>query len=169
MQQDVLSSSLIDLTREIRNPQGVSFDPEKISLTGTYTDQLSAYRAKKLWTEALEVNFLLDTGHDFVMSVESDIEDACFRLNCEFVTACGRYAFWRLTHNQAPEVQYLIETAHIPNSESRHQEFLAAPDLRSVDDPSEPLIFRRLQRPSAGSGFGAWLRNALLRLAKLRP
>jgi hypothetical protein len=37
-----------------------------------------------------------------------------YKVRCDFQTACGRYAFWRLTHHQAPEVQFLLETAHLP-------------------------------------------------------
>lgn len=94
----------------------VRFDTERLLIRATYSDQLSAYRARRLWTEAFESQFLLDTGHDFRLEICSNLTEHSFALTCEFLTACGRYAFWRLTHNQAPDIQYLVETAHIPSS-----------------------------------------------------
>ena len=92
---------------------GVSFDLERLRLEGYYSDQLSAYRAKKLWIAAFEKSFLLDFSHDFDIEVHSDLQALTFHLRCDFLTACGRYAFWRLTHNQAPDVQEIVETAHL--------------------------------------------------------
>lgn len=114
---------------EFRRSEGVSFDPEEVVLEGVYRDELSAYRARRVWREALESNFLLEVKHDFNLSVDFEEEAGQFKLRCDFGTACGRYAFWRLTHNQAPETQYLIETAHIPLCESRQQELVSAADL----------------------------------------
>jgi hypothetical protein len=94
----------------------VLFDLQGIQLEGVYGDELSAYRAKKTWMRALETSFLLDLNQDFSLTVSRD-EAGHFCVVCEFQSACGRYAFWRLTHNQAPEMQYIIKTAHIPQSE----------------------------------------------------
>lgn len=117
----------------------VRFDPENVTLKGNYRDELSAYRAKQIWNEALESHFLLDFGQDFALTVTSHSEEGRFELSCDFKSACARYAFWRLTNHQAPEVQYVIETAHIPNCELRHEEFLTAPDLRSTEEDSSYL------------------------------
>ena len=94
---------------------GIWYDPERIVLEGAYSDQITAYRARRRWISTLETNFLLEERHDFRVKVVNDEERNSFRVRCDFLTACGRYAFWRLTHNQAPEVQYLIETAHLPS------------------------------------------------------
>ncbi len=94
----------------------VSFDLERIVLEGYYADELSAYRAKKTWARTLETSFLLDLDFDFKIVVEHT-EQPFYSVRCDFSTACGRYAFWRLTHNQAPEIQYIIRTAHIPTTE----------------------------------------------------
>jgi hypothetical protein len=94
---------------------GVWYDPERVTLEGAYSDQVTAYRARRRWIRTLEMNFLLEGKHDFVVKVVLDEREGNFRVRCDFLTACGRYAFWRLTHNQAPEVQYLIETAHLPS------------------------------------------------------
>jgi len=134
----------IELTREVTFTPGVCFDPEYASLEGTYTDQISAYRARRVWTEALETNFLIDSGHDFLIKVESFVDEGRFTLKCDFLTACGRYAFWRLTHNQAPEAQYLIETAHIPFSEARITEHSFGADL-APREGHEPLILDQNQ------------------------
>ena len=104
---------------------GVWYDPDRIVLEGNYSDQITAYRAKRRWIKAFESNFLLEGNHDFKISVAQQVESGEFRLRCDFLTACGRYAFWRLTHNQAPEVQFLLETAH-------HPSVAAFPEMRGV-------------------------------------
>lgn len=106
---------------------GVVFDADKMAVQGVYRDQLAAYRAKKLWSSALQKNFLLEAGHDFALDVNSSLETHVFVLRCDFLTACGRYAFWRLTHSQAPEVQYLMEIAHVPQPLS-----LDMPEIRQA-------------------------------------
>lgn len=127
---------------------GVWFDPERIVLEGNYSDQITAYRAKRRWARAFESNFLLESSHDFKLTVVQQEEGSEFRLKCEFLTACGRYAFWRLTHNQAPEVQFLLETAH-------HPSLVAVPDLKTkipemdfelFDDCEPSVLARHLRR-----------------------
>ncbi len=140
---------------------GVCFDAEHIVLHGTYTDELSAHRARKAWAEILEYHFLLENGRDFAYRLTPDYEHMLFTLECEFLSACGRYAFWRLTNHQAPEAQYQIETAHIPESHRRQDEFLSAPDLRPLYD--EPLVTRGLNGPSRGV-LGSWLKRVMDRI-----
>jgi hypothetical protein len=116
---------------------GVCFDPEEAVLEGVYTDELSAHRAKKGWAKALENTFLLTQGYDFVASIQPFSEQKRFVLKCEFSTACGRYAFWRLTHAQAPDAQYLIETAHIPRNTGNDSK---RKDADIVDREASPSI-----------------------------
>ena len=144
MRSEVYQSQVIELNESI-DSEGVTFDPEEISLHGCYRDEISAHRAKKLWIETLETNFILDNEYDFFMDVQELGDGHGFLLSCEFQTASARYAFWRLTNNQAPEAQYVIETAHIPYCESRHEDILRAPDLRSIHE--EPMIFSGAYRP----------------------
>lgn len=120
--------------------EGVCFDPDEISLLGIYSDELALFRARRKWNEILERAFMLEGKQDFVIETVSEADMNAFRLVCRFNTACGRYAFWRLTNAQAPEAQYEIETAHIPNSPSRNLEMTTAPDLMPVFDT--PLIVR---------------------------
>ncbi len=134
MAQEQFGHQPIELTDEFQWSEGVSYDPEHITLEGTYTDQLSAYRARKVWQETLEGNFLLESEHDFTLKVCSHAVEHRYVLRCDFLTACARYAFWRLTNNQAPEAQYIIETAHIPNGELRQDDLLEVPDLRSIHE-----------------------------------
>lgn len=119
----------IELTREYPRGCHVAFDADTAALEGHYVDELSAFRARKVWIEILENNFLLEKDHDFQTQISGDIEEGSYVLRCTFQTACGRYAFWRLTNSQAPEAQYTIETAHIPNAESLYEQILRAPDL----------------------------------------
>lgn len=130
MRNELANSKHVELSKELSFPGDVRFDPDRITLHGRYADQLSAYRAKKIWSETLETCFLLEPDHDFNLDVKSSLTDGEFMLNCSFASACGRYAFWRLTNEQAPEAQYILETAHIPNSESQLDNLIGAPDLR---------------------------------------
>ena len=138
-----MAKQLPESKEETELKPGVCFDPEEALLEGVYEDELSAHRAKRGWTKALETNFLLDIDHDFYLKVKS-ANSQHHVLICEFKTACGRYAFWRLTHNQAPDTQYVIETAHIPNAEAHLAEISYSKDL-------EPFVDRELEdyRPKA--------------------
>lgn len=118
----------------------ICFDPENILLEGWYRDELSAYRAKKIWQETLAHYFLLESDDDFDLTV--DKIGGAYRLSCGFYSACARYAFWRITNDQAPEAQYIIETAHIPQTESFNQEHISAPDMKPITD--DPLILTGL-------------------------
>lgn len=99
---------------------GLWYDAEKLVLEGIYLDEVSAYRARRSWIKAFEMNFLLEEIHDFKVKVGFDSDEQRYHVQCTFVSACGRYAFWRLTHHQAPEVQFILETAHLPHVTSVH-------------------------------------------------
>jgi len=148
-----------DLAENIELSDGVCFDPDNVSLRGCYSDELSAHRAKRLWVETLENCFLLEEGHDFSVRVRASLEKAQFVLVCEFGTACARYAFWRLTNNQAPEAQYVIETAHIPVCDSRQEDILRAPDMKSIHE--EPFILRGSGDADGKSGLSGLLRTII--------
>jgi len=153
MRGDSISSQLVDLTN-FPVSEGVAFDPESVTLRGLYKDEISAHRAKRLWIETLESNFLLELDYDFELSVISVLDHDLFYLSCSFSTACARYAFWRITNNQAPEAQYIIETAHIPMCESRHEDILRAPDMRCIYE--SPFIYKGIypfspRRPRFGN------------------
>jgi len=94
---------------------GLWYDAEKLILEGIYLDEVSAYRARRSWIKTFEMNFLLEEIHDFKVKVIFDREEGRYHVQCTFTSACGRYAFWRLTHHQAPEVQFTLETAHLPH------------------------------------------------------
>lgn len=93
---------------------GLWYDADRLVLEGLYLDEITAYRARKRWIKTLESNFLLEEQHDFRIKVRVVADAGRYRVRCDFISACGRYAFWRLTHHQAPEVQYMLETAHLP-------------------------------------------------------
>jgi hypothetical protein len=166
MQDKAQNSIVIELSNGMSWQPGVCFDPQEITLEGAYFDEISAYRAKRVWTSVLESSFLLESRHDFTMTVARGVGLDCYVLRCDFTSACGRYAFWRLTHNQAPEAQYVIETAHIPNAEAHHRAFLNAPDLRAVDEPS--MLFQRPPGLPGRGGVTGWIGSLLGRLLR-RP
>ncbi|MEZ4753584.1 MAG: hypothetical protein R3A13_04640 [Bdellovibrionota bacterium] len=140
MYTERLKSKIVELNQVVELEEGVCFDPDRISLEGIYRDEISTYRAKRVWIEALESTFLLDHNHDLCFLIGRYGDSNKFFLSCQFVTACARYAFWRLTNHQAPEAQYLIETAHIPDSELRQEDFLSAPDMRPLYEEPDILL-----------------------------
>ena len=147
MHQDVSYSQPAELTAEFGGPQ-VSYDSELVMLTGSYRDELSAYRAKKIWQRTLQDSFLLEPKQDFVARVQVDASG--FTLSCSFISSCGRYAFWRLTNGQAIEAQYIIETAHIPTGEAHLEQLISAAEMRELDP--EPLLTHDFPpRPTSGS------------------
>lgn len=163
MSHDVRHSEALDLTVDNAERSAVSFDPAGIVLKGRYFDELSAYRARKIWAETLEANFLLDRDHDFSLAIIHDSIRDLFELHCNFHTACARYAFWRLTNNQAPEAQYQIETAHIPVSERLQDAFMRAPDLQP-----EPTVLRGvLNEPlPARPNLLGWMRDIMSKVVR---
>jgi hypothetical protein len=133
---------------------GLWYDAERLLLEGIYLDEVSAYRARRSWIKAFEMNFLLEDIHDFRVKVSFDVEESHYRVQCSFTSACGRYAFWRLTHHQAPEVQFALETAHLPHvatmrfvdsiidadEEALSQVFCAAPEEKPESEVFKEML-----------------------------
>ncbi|MCI5064923.1 hypothetical protein MRY87_04270 [bacterium] len=135
------------------------FDGDEIALEARYADELSAYRAKRVWKETFESYFLLENESDYVLSTavfegqeDEEAEGLGFLLRCHFTSACARYAFWRITNAQASEAQFILETAHVPFSEQtwlRHQlapEFQERPHQQPQDGDEAPLILNHDQK-----------------------
>jgi hypothetical protein len=107
------------------------------------------------------MHFLLDEGLDFSLKVKLLRVGSYFKVQCVFLTACGRYAFWRLTNHQALEVQCILETAHLPRPLcvlSSHSEI---DDGEEMTD-AELDQFRVCRTPTGDSGApevqGTWFR-----------
>ncbi len=132
MQKSELEATVIALMAGVEFRGEVFFDPDIIMLEGRYSDELSAHRARRSWVKIFEASFLLEPEHDFLLTVSLMTDEDGFALRCSFVSACGRYAFWRLTHGQAQDAQYLLETAHVPSSLHNSAMLVGAPDLRRV-------------------------------------
>ena len=92
-------------TEIARQKPGLIYDADTVTLVGKYTDELSAHRARRQWVDLLNSYFLLERDRDYEMFVTSSLEESYFVLNCCFISACGRYAFWRLINHQAPEAE----------------------------------------------------------------
>ncbi len=107
-----LGASFSDLT-VTKGDQGLIFDAEGVTLVGRFSDELSAYRARKQWREVLKTYFLLEEQRDYDMSVMSSPENGYNLLSCFFTSACGRYAFWRLINDQAPEAEEKLGEANL--------------------------------------------------------
>lgn len=98
-------------TETVKERRGLIFDAEGVNLTGQFTDQLSVYRARKMWVQTLNNYFLLEQERDYEMEIAEGAEAGTWKLNCVFLSACGRYAFWRLINHQAPEAELRLSGA----------------------------------------------------------
>jgi hypothetical protein len=97
-----LKNTSLDISRY---KQGLIYDADAVTLLGKYSDELSAHRSKRSWIELLNSYFLLEPDRDYDIFVEAILEEEHFVLSCFFTSACGRYAFWRLVNQQAPEAE----------------------------------------------------------------
>jgi len=126
------NSSTSEVAIEIEN--GLTYNPDQISIEGAYADELSVQRVKKTWCTILETDFLLIPKTDFELQKEQNSDTGNFTIKCCFTSACGRYAFWRLLNEQAPEVQFLLETAH---ESHRFQDYRSFIDSVTTPEPKQ--------------------------------
>lgn len=117
---------------ELAKRSGLIFDAEGVTLIARCNDELSAYRAKKNWVLVLKSYFLLELERDYELSVLASPEQGYFTVSCFFISACGRYAFWRLINDQAPEAELKLGALQTSNS-----------------SPCRPSLFGRLKSPSS--------------------
>jgi len=129
MRDDADKSQIADFIDESHSGISIQFDLDQMSLQGSYLDELSCHRAKRVWKEVLERTFLLKKDQDFILTAKESSEENAFLLLCLFDSPSGRYVLWRLANDQAPESQYTIETAHVPDSTLMHDSFISAPDM----------------------------------------
>ena len=109
-----------------RTKHGLAFHADGAALIIAFSDELAAYRARKVWTETFRNYFLLERDRDYEIWVSQTAqEDDCFVLSACFVSACGRYAFWRLINQQCPEVEKRLMGIRLPtkeqNSSAEHE------------------------------------------------
>jgi hypothetical protein len=102
---------------------GLLFDADGVTLIARLKDELSAYRMRKTWKEVLAGYFLLEQERDYEMSIVCVPEHDYFVLNCFFISACGRYAFWRLMNDQAPEAELKLSIINKKTSKSKKLSF----------------------------------------------
>ncbi len=90
----------------------VTYDTDKVSILGEFDNEMAAYRTRKEWVQILANYFLVERDRDYSLNIEALKNDkknqTRFKLECSFSSACGKYAFWRLINNQAPEAEKLI-------------------------------------------------------------
>jgi hypothetical protein len=125
---------------EIEN--GLTYNPDQISIEGAYPDELSVQRVKKTWCTILETDFLLIPKTDFEFNKEQNTDAENFTIKCRFTSACGRYAFWRLLNEQAPEVQFLLETAHESHRFQDYRSFIES--VTSPEPQTQKALSHRL-------------------------
>jgi len=93
----------------------ITYNTDDVSIISKFSDEMAAYRCRRTWTEIFGNHFLLENDRDFKLSISSSGEN--FSLNCEFNSACGRYAFWRLINHQAPEAERKLINSGYPASD----------------------------------------------------
>lgn len=102
-----------------RTKHGLSFHADGAALITAFSDELAAYRARKIWVDAFRNYFLLEKDRDYEIWVNPSIQDEqCFVLSACFSSACGRYAFWRLINQQCPEVERKLMGLEVTSREN---------------------------------------------------
>ena len=98
----------------------LTYDTDEISIAAIFDDEMSAYRGRRAWADILSAHFLLENKRDFALAIDKspDLEKQ-FRLRCEFDSACGRYAFWRLINHQATEAEDKLLKAGYPEHDEK--------------------------------------------------
>ena len=91
--------------------ESLIYDAEQAKLLARYGNQMAAYRARKEWSVILDAFFLLEAERDFSLELRENAASREYMLECNFVSACGRYAFWRLINQQAPEAEKKLRAA----------------------------------------------------------
>ena len=102
------------------NNNTMTYNTDNISIISQFADEMSVYRCRRTWTEILGNHFLLEKDRDFKMSIL--VSESPFVLTCEFNSACGRYAFWRLINHQAPEAERKLIHSGYPGSDLSSEE-----------------------------------------------
>jgi hypothetical protein len=73
-------------------------DPE-LTLRHVYPHEIAAHYAARRWQSILEMEFLLDLGHDYQIEVDELLEG--WRLTFIATSACARYMRWRVANNES--------------------------------------------------------------------
>ena len=134
-----------------RNKPGLVFDADTITLIGKFSDELAAYRARRKWREVLTTYFLLEHDRDYEMQIQHQSEASEWTLRCEFQSACGRYAFWRLINRQAPEAELKL---HSRNMISQKAARILLGSLWNHGSPSSYSMSSKGQPTTILTGFG---------------
>ena len=129
---------------------------------------MSAYRGRKGWSEILGTHFLLENDRDFSLTVllSENSETEEFKLKCEFESACGRYAFWRLINHQAPEAEEKLIKSGYPETLKKKKSSPIA-DLISYDEEGPWILSKASgeglieEAASTGKGLLSFLLNIL--------
>lgn len=116
-----------ELIKKVNANAPLTFYLDDIAMSASYPDELSAHRARKVWRDILIRVYLLEDESDYRLEVVKDADK--FALVCDFISSCGHYAFWRLSHKQASHVEEELCLAHLPTVNSSPEEFSLNVDL----------------------------------------
>ena len=124
-----MAQSSVDLSRYTR---GLIYDADSVTLIGKYSDELSTHRAKKNWVELFSSYFLLEPERDYTIRVDTSISKNHYVLSCIFTSACGRYAFWRLVNQQAPDAEKQLGRTIVMNGKMQRADHIRTEDECTV-------------------------------------
>ena len=103
----------------------IMYDVDGVALHGKFDNELAAYRARTEWEDVLKNYFLLEQERDYQLEIAGSLERHLFVLTCNFCSACGRYAFWRLIHHQAPEAEQDLLSSAVPKHQKADKQTAA--------------------------------------------
>ena len=101
----------------------LDFNKDTHILSKSYTDEISAYRAKKTWVSLLK-GCLLDVVDDINLRVtKMEVIQAgnLYTLSCKFHSHTARYTFFRMISNNMNVLVCSLEAAHIPKVTYTHE------------------------------------------------
>lgn len=99
-------------TCNLAREEKLNFDLDEGAIEARYRDEIALARSKRIWNQTLQAFFDLRSEEDYQITKDK------LSLTLKFLSPSGRYAFWRIISGQLPDVQFLIETAHIPDPRS---------------------------------------------------
>lgn len=79
------------------------FNPDNCYLGKDFPNEFAAYQAKKAWTQILSHHFLIESPRDYLILISPITNFPSHILGCKFLSAVGRYSFWRLMNNQSQD------------------------------------------------------------------
>lgn len=144
-----------------RIEESLVFDPNTVTLTGNFKDELSLFRAKRSWIDVLTSSFLLEEKRDYEISLKTDLKTKTFHIDCSFLSACGRYSFWRLINHQAPEAEEKLCPSSNKATNVYNANSIIMPDTPTQTPKEQRWILSFLSNTAQKTKQTSWLLKLL--------